>query len=82
MQQNPYCSWCWNSLVINQEKDDFFGICDKCRIVRTLSTKEKEDYLHNEKCKTKCKCGGTAYVHNDDDFYECWCCSKKKKNYI
>lgn len=44
-------------------------------LVRQLS--KKENHLHNEKCKTKCSCGDTAYVHGSDDFYECFCCRNK-----
>ena len=78
MQQNPYCSRCWNSLVISQESNgNILGICDKCSVISLLSRKEKEDYLHNKKCKTICGCGGTAYVHGNDDFYKCGCCFKK-----
>jgi len=78
MQQNPYCPRCWNSLVISQESNgDILGICDKCSVISLLSRKEKENYLHNKKCKTICGCGGTAYVHGSNDFYECGCCFKQ-----
>jgi hypothetical protein len=78
MQQNPYWSYCWNSLVISeQDEGKYIGICNKCSFIVPLSTKQTEDYQHNQKCKTLCECGGTAYVHNNDPFYHCFCCFKK-----
>ena len=78
MQQNPYCSRCLNSLTISQNnKGESIGICDKCRTIKILSVKEKENYSHNEKCKKLCDCNGLAYVHGNNDFYECLCCFKK-----
>ncbi len=78
MQQNPYCSRCLNSLTISQNnKGDSIGICDKCRTIKILSVKEKENYSYNEKCKKMCDCSEIAYAHGDNDFYECLCCFKK-----
>jgi ferredoxin len=77
MQQNPYCSRCYNSLIIDQCDGKYIGHCDKCRIIVRLSLNQSMDYLHNEKCKTLCKCGGTAYVHNSDTYYHCLCCDAK-----
>lgn len=78
MEQNPYCNNCHNSFVVRKKDDGtWIGICDKCSIINVLSEKETENYLHNEKCKTRCSCGGTAYVHNNDDYYHCFCCFEK-----
>lgn len=68
---------CWNSLVIRESDDNMIGFCDKCRIVRVLSTIEKHNYTNNEQCKTQCTCGHTAYVHSGSDSYECMSCHRK-----
>ena len=77
MEQNPYCYRCRNSLVIREENEKIIGICDKCHIINELTKIERENYLHNETCKIRCSCGGTAYVHNNNNFYYCFCCFKK-----
>ncbi len=79
MEQNPYCYDCRNSLCISEQVDKdgthkFMGCCDKCRRIFPLNTQDTNNYLHNLKCKTICQCGGTAYVHKGEDFYDCLCC--------